>query len=84
MIMNTLHDMIKEKENNTKATINGDKEGFLVIESFVDTEPSETRERGALPKNFGGYLYPIYIRVAVQVMPTPLPDFQTFLQPCDC
>ena len=49
MIMNTLHDMIKEKENNTKATINGDKEGFLVIESFVDTEPSETREGGALP-----------------------------------
>ena len=45
--------MIKEKENNTKATINGDKEGLLETESFVDTEPSEPGEGGALPQNFG-------------------------------
>ena len=43
--------MIKEKENNTKVTINGDKEGFLVTESFVDTEPSEPGEGGA--RSFG-------------------------------
>ena len=73
----------KEKENNTKATINGDKEGFLVTESFVNTEPSEPGEGGALPKKFGRYIDPIYIKVAVQVM-YPLPDFQTFLQPLDC
>ena len=53
--------MIKKKENNTKATINGDKEGFLVTESFVDQRPSKPGAGGAFPQNFGSYFNPIQI-----------------------
>ena len=43
------------KKNNTKATINGDKECLLVTESFVNTGPSESGVGGGLPQplNFG-------------------------------
>ena len=40
----------KKKENNTKDTINGDKECFLVTESFVDPGPTEPGARGSLPQ----------------------------------
>ena len=54
----------KKKENNTKDTINGDKECFLVTESFVDPGPSEPGARGSLPQpqTFGRYVKNIHIR----------------------
>ena len=64
--MNTSSWYDKEKKvNNTKDTINGDKERFLVTESFVDPMPSEPGARGSFPQpqTFGGrYVKNIHIR----------------------
>ena len=63
--MNTSSWYDKEKKvNNTKDTINGDKERFLVTESFVDPGPSEPGARGSLPQpqTFGRYVKNIHIR----------------------
>ena len=58
-LVNTSSWYDKEKKvNNTKDTINGDKERFLVTESFVDPGPSEPGARGSLPQpqTFGRYV----------------------------
>ena len=80
MIIHTLHDMIKEKENNTKATIHGDKEGFLVTDTFVDTEPPEPGGRGCPPQKFWQICRP-YLHQDGSAGYAPLQDFQAFLRP---
>ena len=71
----------EKKENNTKDTINGDKECFLVTESFVDPGPTEPGARGSLPQpqTFGRYVKNIHIREG-EAVEYALLDFQTFLR----
>jgi hypothetical protein len=55
---------IKKKENNTKATINGDKEMPLGNRIFCGSRTVGTGARGALlqPQTFGKYIKIIHIR----------------------